>query len=102
MATLKSKTLFFVTSPRTPFKMIPEIRLLVEEFTGQLWDNNTQLLFEKRLSETKMSMARDYADACFRYLRATEHVVSSKSGSYLKFEWFNKIKALTNDWVQIH
>lgn len=56
MATLKSKTLFFVTSPRTPFKMIPEIRLLVEEFTGQLWDNNTQLLFAKRLSETKMSM----------------------------------------------
>lgn len=50
MATLSSKTLFFVTSPRTPFKMIPEIKLLVEEFSGKPWNISTQEQFAKRLS----------------------------------------------------
>ncbi len=30
MAYLKSKTLFFTTSPRTPLKMIPEIEVLAK------------------------------------------------------------------------
>ncbi len=32
MAYLKSKTLFFTTSPRTPLKMIPEIEFLGKYF----------------------------------------------------------------------
>jgi len=35
MAHLDNKALFFTTSPRTPVKMIPEIRLLCEQFGGQ-------------------------------------------------------------------
>lgn len=37
MARLDNKALFFTTSPRTPVKMIPEIRLLYEQFGGQVW-----------------------------------------------------------------
>ena len=35
MAYLKSKTLFFTTSPRTPLKMIPEIQVLYNNFEGK-------------------------------------------------------------------
>lgn len=36
MASLnKRRMLFFTTSPRTPFKMIPEIELLGNNFSGQ-------------------------------------------------------------------
>lgn len=43
MALIKSPCLFFTTSPRTPFKMRPEIRLLVEQFRGQCWEGNSAL-----------------------------------------------------------
>lgn len=43
MAIIKSPTLFFVTSPRTPFKMRSEISLLVNQFAGQRWCANTPL-----------------------------------------------------------
>lgn len=39
----KTKALFGVTSPRTPEKMIPEIRLLGEKFSGQKWSGNKEL-----------------------------------------------------------
>ena len=42
MAYLKSRTLFFTTSPRTPVKMIPEIKVLSECFEGQKWNTDTQ------------------------------------------------------------
>ncbi|MEG6615087.1 AlwI family type II restriction endonuclease [Peptococcaceae bacterium 1198_IL3148] len=51
MATLRSKTLFFVTSPRTPFKMLPEVKLLVEEFSDKTWNTDTQSQFAQRLSD---------------------------------------------------
>jgi len=35
MAVLRNKVLFFTTSPRSPQKMIPEIRLLHEKFEGK-------------------------------------------------------------------
>lgn len=31
----RTRTLFFTTSPRTPMKMVPEIKLLVTEYTGE-------------------------------------------------------------------
>lgn len=39
MARLDNKLLFFTTSPRTPSKMIPEIKLLCEQFEGKTWSN---------------------------------------------------------------
>lgn len=38
MARIDSRTLFLTTSPRTPNKMIPEISLLIEHFTGEKWN----------------------------------------------------------------
>ena len=51
MAYLKSKTLFFTTSPRTPLKMIPEIQVLHNNFEGKKWNTNTQVEFIKKLAE---------------------------------------------------
>lgn len=49
MANLKGHTLFFITSPRTPMKMLPEIEILTSNFAGQLWNKTTQTEFMKRL-----------------------------------------------------
>lgn len=51
MAYLKSKTLFFTTSPRSPLKMIPEIETLYNNFEGKIWNNDTQVAFIKKLAE---------------------------------------------------
>lgn len=51
MAYLKSKTLFFTTSPRTPLKMIPEIEILSNSFLGKVWNKSTQMEFTKKLAE---------------------------------------------------
>ena len=42
---VNSKTLFITTSPRSPFKMIPEIALLDEEMNGEEWTPVTQAKF---------------------------------------------------------
>lgn len=50
-----NKTLFFTTSPRTPEKMIPEIKLLVEKFSGCEWyqsNHETQVAFMAELAQT--------------------------------------------------
>lgn len=49
MSAIKGKTLFFTTSPRTPQRMIPEIRLLTDEFSGQVWNNQTQIEYMRIL-----------------------------------------------------
>jgi hypothetical protein len=49
MARLKNKMLFFTTSPRTPSKMIPEIKLLTEKFSNQEWNKDTQIQFAAEL-----------------------------------------------------
>ena len=53
MAYLRSKTLFFTTSPRTPLKMLPEIELLSKNFQGKAWNSDTQVEFIKRLAKSK-------------------------------------------------
>lgn len=53
MAHLKNKALFFTTSPRTPSKMIPELRLLIEQFNGQPWNKQTQIDFTDSLSQSQ-------------------------------------------------
>lgn len=52
MAKLNNKVLFFTTSPRTPSKMIPEIRLLCENFSGQKWNKKTQIAFIDLLAQS--------------------------------------------------
>lgn len=52
MAYLKNKALFFTTSPRTPVKMIPEIRLLSEHFAGQKWNKQSQVEFIDVLTQS--------------------------------------------------
>lgn len=47
-----SRTLFFTTSPRSPKKLIPEIALLVDNFSGQKWSDNTQLAFARILADS--------------------------------------------------
>lgn len=63
---LQSRTLFFATSPRTPFKIIPEIALLNEELSGELWNPVTQTKFYDLLKERDFfegSAAKDKAFA---------------------------------------
>ena len=48
---VNSKTLFITTSPRTPFKMLPEIALLDEEMRGEEWTPETQSKFYFLLKE---------------------------------------------------
>ncbi len=51
MASLNNnRMLFFTTSPRTPFKMIPEIELLGNNFSGQNWNKTTQVGFIELLA----------------------------------------------------
>lgn len=52
MAHLNNKALFFTTSPRTPSKMIPEIRLLSEDFSGKKWNKQTQVAFIDLLAQS--------------------------------------------------
>lgn len=54
MAKLRNdtRTLFFVTSPRTPNKIIPEIALLDELFAGKEWNPRTQEAFMNALIES--------------------------------------------------
>lgn len=52
MARINNKLLFFTTSPRTPSKMIPEIKLLSEKFSGNLWNKSTQEKFIDELAQS--------------------------------------------------
>lgn len=53
MAYLKNKALFFTTLPRTPSKMIPEIQLLSEHFSGRKWNKQSQAEFIDLLAQTE-------------------------------------------------
>lgn len=52
VARIDNKLLFFTTSPRTPAKMIPEIQLLHEKFSGLSWDKSTQEQFIDELAQS--------------------------------------------------
>lgn len=53
MARMTDKALFFTTSPRTPAKMIPEIRLLFEQFETRPWNERTQEQFIDALASSE-------------------------------------------------
>ena len=46
MAIINNPTLFFPTSPRSPLKMRPEMKLLVDKFKGRRWERNRELQLE--------------------------------------------------------
>ena len=50
MVRLQGRTLFFITSPRTPMKMLPEIEILVNNFSNRTWDIQCQEAFMTRLA----------------------------------------------------
>lgn len=52
MARIDNKLLFFTTSPRTPAKMIPEIKFLSEKFSGKPWNKLTQEEFIDELAQS--------------------------------------------------
>lgn len=52
MTRIDNKLLFFTTSPRTPAKMIPEIQLLHENFSGLSWNKSTQEQFIDKLAQS--------------------------------------------------
>lgn len=52
MARLQGRTLFFITSPRTPMKMRPEIEILVNNFTGRTWNTQSQDEFMRCLANS--------------------------------------------------
>ena len=51
MAKINSQLLFVTTSPRTPEKMIPEIKLLIKHFNGEKWNAETQKRFMEILKD---------------------------------------------------
>lgn len=62
---IDSQLLFLTTSPRTPEKMIPEIGLLIENFVGSRWDNETQCAFMEILREEQFFNGKGENDPAF-------------------------------------
>ncbi|MBX2893300.1 MAG: AlwI family type II restriction endonuclease [Saprospiraceae bacterium] len=48
----KTRTLFAFTSPRTVEKIVPEIKLLADNFGGKVWNESTQIDFFRDLFES--------------------------------------------------
>ena len=65
MASIDSKVIFVTTSPRTPAKMIPEIELLHNNFSGQRWNNETQKAFMNLLKEENFFNGEGAKDPAF-------------------------------------
>jgi len=66
MATITGKkTIFFVTSPRSPLKMLDEIKFLVEHFSGHEWTTETQKEYYKALTTQPFFEGGQSADPAF-------------------------------------
>lgn len=65
MARIDSKVLFVTTSPRTPAKMIPEIKLLYTHFSGKKWNVDTQRAFMELLKEENFFNGKGANDPAF-------------------------------------
>lgn len=62
---IQGRALFFITSPRTPFKSIPEIKLWDKELHGQTWNKETQLRFYDLLKEENFFEGNEAKDKAF-------------------------------------
>lgn len=62
---VNSRSLFFITSPRTPFKAIPEIALLDEELHGEIWNSDTQAKYYHLLRDRDFFEGNEAKDTAF-------------------------------------
>lgn len=96
MARIDSKVLFLTTSPRTPEKMIPEIKLLVEHFSGYSWNRDTQLAFMNLLRDEHFFHGRgennpalsardriNRAPKALGFVRLSPHIALTQAGQAL-------------------
>lgn len=60
------KTIFFVTSPRSPYKLTDEIRFLAENFSGRVWNSETQKEFYLKLAEQPFFEGTKTGDIAFK------------------------------------
>ena len=51
MAQINSRLIFITTSPRTPEKMVPEIKVLIDHFEGKVWNAQSQRSFMEVLRD---------------------------------------------------
>lgn len=65
MANIDSQLLFLTTSPRTPEKMIPEIGLLIDHFSGKKWNSESQRAFMGVLREEDFFNGKGSNDPAF-------------------------------------
>lgn len=65
MARVDNPILFMTTSPRTPTKMVPEIDLLIKNFDGQPWNNETQIAFMEVLRNEQFFNGSGEKDPAF-------------------------------------
>src|SRR6185436_4756226 len=60
------KTIFFVTSPRSPHKLIDEVKFLTENFTDRKWNDETQKEFYTELSKQSFFEGSPTGDIAFK------------------------------------
>ena len=60
------KALFFVTSPRTPIKMVEEIKLLTDNFSGKPWNAATQEAYYTLLTKQEFFAGQLAGDLAFK------------------------------------
>jgi hypothetical protein len=65
MTNVSSKVLFTTTSPRTPFRIIPEIKLLGTHFAGEKWNTETQKVFMQFLRKENSFKGKGKKDPAF-------------------------------------
>lgn len=65
MAQINSQLLFLTTSPRTPEKMIPEIKLLIKHFKGEEWNSETQRKYMEVLRDEDFFNGQGAKDPAF-------------------------------------
>lgn len=56
MAQINSRLIFITTSPRTPEKMVPEIKVLIDHFEGKVWNAQSQRSFMEVLRDKEFLM----------------------------------------------
>jgi hypothetical protein len=60
------KVIFFVTSPRTPNKLLDEVKLLVENFSGRRWNVESQKEFYLKLASQDFYGGTPTGDLAFK------------------------------------
>ncbi|MEK7095183.1 MAG: AlwI family type II restriction endonuclease [Patescibacteria group bacterium] len=60
------KTIFFVTSPRSPHKLIDEVKFLTENFSNKEWNSKTQEEFYIELSKQSFFEGSPSGDVAFK------------------------------------